>query len=118
MHFNKSKPIEIVHYKERWKDEFEDHAALLRDVLTDSAIRIDHIGSTAVPQLAAKDIIDIQITIADIRNADDFISKMKASGCRVTYDTIKLSVLTSDCDRNLKSSTLEKLTGAEEYTYM
>lgn len=56
--------IEIVPYKESWPTEFRALATLLRRALGASALRIDHIGSTSVPGLAAKDIIDVQITVA------------------------------------------------------
>lgn len=41
-------------------------AAKLRTALGDLALRIDHIGSTSVPNLAAKDVIDIQVTVAEL----------------------------------------------------
>jgi GrpB-like predicted nucleotidyltransferase (UPF0157 family) len=58
--------IEIVPYKNSWPVEFCEIAAILRQGLGNLALRIDHIGSTSVPGLAAKDIIDIQITVADL----------------------------------------------------
>lgn len=57
--------VEIVPYDERWPSEFAAIAAELRGALGDMALRIDHIGSTSVPALAAKDRIDIQLTVAD-----------------------------------------------------
>jgi GrpB-like predicted nucleotidyltransferase (UPF0157 family) len=56
--------IEIVSYKSSWPDEFVKIGSILRRGLGKLALRIDHIGSTSVPGLAAKDIIDIQITVA------------------------------------------------------
>ena len=56
--------IAIVPYQPKWPDEFLSLGAGLRRALGDRALRIDHIGSTSVPGLAAKDIIDIQITAA------------------------------------------------------
>lgn len=55
--------IAIVSYNPHWREEFDRLAAPLRAALGDLALRIDHIGSTAVPDLPAKDIIDIQITV-------------------------------------------------------
>lgn len=57
--------ITIVPYDPRWPQEFLSVARPLREVLGDLALRIDHIGSTSVPGLAAKDIIDVQVTVAD-----------------------------------------------------
>lgn len=56
--------IEIVDYRDAWPADFQAIAASLRQALGPLALRIDHIGSTAVPGLAAKDIIDVQITVA------------------------------------------------------
>ncbi len=65
--------VEIVDYKESWPEEFGLIAQRLRQGLGLLALRIDHIGSTSVPGLAAKDIIDIQITVAaldpELKNA-------------------------------------------------
>lgn len=56
--------IEIVPYQPEWPTEFFQIGQDLRLALGSMAIRIDHIGSTAVPGLAAKDRIDIQVTVA------------------------------------------------------
>lgn len=58
--------IKIVPYRPGWRDEFLALGGVLRQRLRALALRIDHIGSTAVPGLAAKDIIDIQITVQDL----------------------------------------------------
>ena len=55
--------IDIVPYKSGWPLEFREIAERLRQGLGDLALRIDHIGSTSVPGLDAKDIIDVQITV-------------------------------------------------------
>lgn len=58
--------ISIVSYRHQWVAEFEQLSALIQEGLGELAIRIDHIGSTSVPGLAAKDIIDIQITVSGL----------------------------------------------------
>lgn len=58
-----AEPIIIVPYDERWKEEFHKIGSLLRKTLGSLAIRIDHIGSTAIEGLDAKPIIDIQISV-------------------------------------------------------
>ncbi|MEJ6004911.1 GrpB family protein [Paucibacter sp. AS339] len=55
--------VAIVEHRATWSAEFEAIAAQLREVLGSKALHIDHIGSTAVPSLAAKDIIDVQVTV-------------------------------------------------------
>ena len=59
-------PIEIVDANPQWPERFADIGAKLRLALGDLAVRIDHIGSTSVSGLAAKDIIDVQVTVADL----------------------------------------------------
>lgn len=53
-------------YRAKWPSEFREYAGRLRQVLSDQALAIHHIGSTSVPGLCAKDIIDIQVTVADL----------------------------------------------------
>lgn len=68
----------IVEYKESWPEEFAQIATQLRAALGTLALRIDHIGSTAVPGLPAKDVIDIQITVADLNQ--DVVNAMASIG--------------------------------------
>jgi len=68
----------IVDYKESWPQEFAQIARQLREGLGDVALRIDHIGSTAVPGLPAKDIIDIQITVKALDS--EVIAALQALG--------------------------------------
>ena len=56
--------IAIRDYSPQWPCEFEEIRARLVDVLGPLALRVDHIGSTSVPGLGAKPIIDVQITVA------------------------------------------------------
>ncbi|MFC7725012.1 GrpB family protein [Nocardioides sp. GCM10028917] len=61
-----SRRIVIKPYSARWPADFAQVEATLHGALGDIAQRIDHIGSTSVPGLAAKDIIDVQITVSDL----------------------------------------------------
>ena len=58
--------VEIVEYDPSWPERFVRLAGSLRRALGDRAARIDHIGSTSVPGLAAKDVIDVQVSVADL----------------------------------------------------
>ena len=59
--------IIISDYNPMWPDEFEVIRSSLLEILGPLALRIDHIGSTSVPGLGAKDVIDIQITVRELR---------------------------------------------------
>jgi GrpB-like predicted nucleotidyltransferase (UPF0157 family) len=61
--------ISIQPYQSTWPDEFHTIGDSLRAALGDLALRIDHIGSTSVPGLAAKDVIDVQVTVAQLEPA-------------------------------------------------
>ncbi|MBJ7596714.1 MAG: hypothetical protein DLM67_11020 [Candidatus Nephthysia bennettiae] len=56
-------PIEIVVYDPAWPARYASEASRLRAALGDLAVRIEHVGSTSVPELAAKDIVDIQVSV-------------------------------------------------------
>lgn len=55
--------ITIADYNPAWPAEFDVIRQTLDDALGSMAVQIDHIGSTSVPGLGAKDIIDIQVTV-------------------------------------------------------
>ena len=57
----------IVDADPGWPEDFERIADGIRDALGPDALRIEHIGSTSVPGLASKDVIDVQITVNDER---------------------------------------------------
>jgi GrpB-like predicted nucleotidyltransferase (UPF0157 family) len=58
-------PIEVAAYDPAWPTRFTELGRELRAGLGAVALRIDHIGSTSVPGLAAKPIIDIQVSVAE-----------------------------------------------------
>jgi GrpB-like predicted nucleotidyltransferase (UPF0157 family) len=75
--------IEIVAYDPTWPALYEAEATRLREVFGPELIAIHHIGSTAVPDLPAKPIIDIMIVIRDIRRIAEFDVGMVGLGYRV-----------------------------------
>jgi hypothetical protein len=58
--------IVIMDYQPRWPEEYAAIEAAIRRVTGEVVTRIDHIGSTSVPGLAAKDIIDIQLSVTSV----------------------------------------------------
>ena len=61
--------VRVVPYDSEWLRLFEQEAALIRAVIGDDILDIQHIGSTSVPDLAAKPIIDIAIAVDDFERA-------------------------------------------------
>jgi GrpB-like predicted nucleotidyltransferase (UPF0157 family) len=78
----KSRPLIVCAYQARWAAEYAQIARRIRDLAGPAALRIDHIGSTAVPGLAAKDVIDLQVTVADLGRADGVTAPLGAAGFR------------------------------------
>lgn len=73
----------------QWPSQFSRLGSDLRAALGEVAMRIDHVGSTAVPGLAAKDIIDIQVTVRDLDDpaiAPAMVSVGAVERFKGTYD--------------------------------
>ena len=62
----------LVEYNPEWPRAFAAEEARLRDRLGDVAVRVDHVGSTAVPGLMAKAIIDIQVSVPSVADVDAY----------------------------------------------
>jgi len=73
-------PIEILPPDPQWPGEFDVVGRRLRDALGDHALRIDHIGSTSVPGLPAKDVIDVQVTVPEERDLVPAAARLQENG--------------------------------------
>ena len=73
-------PIIVVPYDPGWPILFRDLGARLRQALGDVALRIDHVGSTSVPGLAAKPVIDVQISVVSLEPLDAYRRPLDAAG--------------------------------------
>jgi GrpB-like predicted nucleotidyltransferase (UPF0157 family) len=72
--------IEIAAYDPGWPAAFEAEAARVHAAMGPLALRIDHHGSTAIPGLGAKPIIDIQISVATLQPLSAYGAKLEAIG--------------------------------------
>lgn len=70
----------MVEYDDSWPGVFERLADLIRTALGPAVLALDHVGSTAVPGLAAKPIIDIDLTVADSSAEEAYVPPLEA--CR------------------------------------
>lgn len=70
----------IVPYRDEWPGLYAKEAALVRATLGDEVISIEHVGSTAVPGLAAKPAIDILAIVEDLKAIDSCSLALKAIG--------------------------------------
>lgn len=73
-------PIIIVPYDPTWASLFTEIGARLRDALGRVALRIDHIGSTSVPRMAAKPVTDIQVSVASFDPIEAIAGPMEGMG--------------------------------------
>jgi GrpB-like predicted nucleotidyltransferase (UPF0157 family) len=72
--------VTLVEYDESWPERFEAEAAAVRDALGPIALRVDHVGSTSVPGLAAKPIVDLQVSVAALQPMDAYREPLRAIG--------------------------------------
>jgi GrpB-like predicted nucleotidyltransferase (UPF0157 family) len=76
-------PIPFVEYDLGWPALFEREEARIRSILGDRVIRLEHTGSTSVPGLAAKPIIDITMTVAAVLDEPAYAPDLEAAGYRL-----------------------------------
>jgi len=72
--------VGLHEYDERWPEIFEQHRRRIADALSPASVDIEHIGSTSVPGLAAKPIVDIVVDVADITAEEDYLDALLAAG--------------------------------------
>jgi len=77
--------IEVAAYDNRWPVRFAEWRARLAAELGPVAIRIEHVGSTAVPGLAAKPIVDIDVSVADTEDEEAYVPALEACGLKLRF---------------------------------
>ncbi|OSC41299.1 dephospho-CoA kinase [Mycobacterium decipiens] len=86
-------PARLVPADPSWPDQAHRIVARLKTACGDRAVSVDHIGSTAVPEFDAKDVIDIQVTVESLLVADELAEPLLDAGyprlAHITRDTAK-----------------------------
>ena len=77
---SEKRPIEIVAYDPRWPGIFHAHAQKIRQALGSIALAIEHIGSTSVPGLGAKAVVDILLVVRDSADEAAYLPALEAAG--------------------------------------
>lgn len=72
--------ITIVPYDPAWPAMFETEVASIRHVLGKLALRVEHLGSTSVPGLAAKPVVDIQVSVPTLERFDVYLEPLAQIG--------------------------------------
>ena len=75
--------IEVTGPDPAWPRQYDDLNARIRAALGWRVLQLEHVGSTAVPGLAAKPIIDIDLTVADPEREPDYLPALEAAGFRL-----------------------------------
>ena len=72
--------IHLAEYDPEWPKLFEREAERIRATLAERALRIEHVGSTSVPGLPAKPVIDIDLVVLDSSDEDTYVPQLDAAG--------------------------------------
>ncbi|WP_139983442.1 GrpB family protein [Nocardioides litoris] len=70
----------VVDHDPGWATAYAEHEARIRTALGETGVQVEHIGSTSVPGLAAKPIIDVLVTVPDITAEADYLDPLLAAG--------------------------------------
>jgi GrpB-like predicted nucleotidyltransferase (UPF0157 family) len=76
--------VAIVAYQPEWPRRYESVAAEIRAALGEVVLDLEHVGSTSVEGLAAKDVIDIDLTVTDPRDEDRYVPRLARIGYTLT----------------------------------
>jgi GrpB-like predicted nucleotidyltransferase (UPF0157 family) len=76
-------PIALAEHDPAWPVLFAREEARIRSILGDRVVRLEHTGSTSVPGLAAKPIIDITMTVADVLDEPAYAPDLESAGYRL-----------------------------------
>lgn len=77
------KSVEVVRHNPQWRDAFENEAKHITAALGENIVAIHHIGSTAIPNIYAKPVIDLLVEVTDIIGLDTRSSAMQSLGYEV-----------------------------------
>jgi GrpB-like predicted nucleotidyltransferase (UPF0157 family) len=73
-------PITLVEYDPSWPELFHREAKLVRSALGEKALQVEHVGSTSVPGLCAKPIIDMLLVVSDSANELSYVTALESAG--------------------------------------
>src|SRR5690242_6759957 len=73
-------PVVLVDYDPEWPRLFEREETRIRDALGDAALQVEHTGSTSIPGLAAKPIIDVLLVVADSADEAAYVPALERAG--------------------------------------
>ena len=75
--------IDLAPYDPTWPAQYDAEAAKIRSALGDRALVLEHVGSTSIPGVCAKPIIDILLAVADSSDEASYVAALTAQGYRL-----------------------------------
>lgn len=75
--------VEVVPHDPRWRDAFEAEAKRVAAALGENVVAVHHIGSTAIPDIYAKPVVDLLVEVRDVAGVDGRSPAMEALGYEV-----------------------------------
>lgn len=72
--------LHIVDYNPSWANDFSELQSRIRTALGPSALNIHHVGSTSVPGLSARSVIDVDLVVADPADEASYVPALEAAG--------------------------------------
>jgi GrpB-like predicted nucleotidyltransferase (UPF0157 family) len=75
--------IRVIDYRDTWPEAFHRHRAVIAAALGAVARRIDHVGSTSVPGLSAKPVIDIDVSVDDVEDESSYRPALERAGYHI-----------------------------------
>ncbi|PAF09848.1 GrpB family protein [Bacillus sp. FSL R5-0394] len=73
-------PVTLLEYDPEWPNQFDREASRIRFVLGNKVLQLEHVGSTSVPGLCAKPIIDILLVVIDSANETTYVPDLEKAG--------------------------------------
>ncbi|WP_091230200.1 GrpB family protein [Microbacterium sp. 3J1] len=78
-------PGAVQAHDEDWGEQFEGIRRVLMETIGDLALSISHVGSTSVPGLAAKPVIDVDVIVRDVEDEHSYMPRLEAAGFRLIF---------------------------------
>lgn len=72
--------VRLSDYNPKWKGSFKNECLIISDMIPDEVVKFEHFGSTSVPGMKAKPVIDMMVLVKDINQIDSYNSKFIEEG--------------------------------------
>lgn len=72
--------VRLSDYNPKWKNSYKDECQRISEMISEEIVRFEHFGSTSVPGMKAKPVIDMMVLVKDIHQIDNYNPKFSAAG--------------------------------------